>query len=234
MDVSHIHHVLSCFTKSLVSVPIKTNAFEEVYSDNNQQTNMTLSSQKFEMLDDILFECRNFTKSTREDNIKSKSTMLSNNNDSRKISLVNNNNNGQQVKNSYVDELLYTVSCINDPLLTLKPFDKSIVTKMKQELLSYLDNTQVKTLDMAKYKYTKKGLREIFNVDYKAFDTLDWNIVKALLVVSARYLKKSFVIQVQGELKEHIPLPPSMIKEQEPSSSKSVTINYENGRFVML
>lgn len=230
MDVSHIHHVLSCFPKSLVSVPIKTNSFEEVYSDNNQQQNKTYVLEKFDMLDDMLSECRNSTK----DNIKSKTTFLSNNNDSRKISEANSSQHVKNLKESYVDELLYTMSCVKDPLLTLKTLDKSITTKMKHELLAYLDNTQVKTLDMAKYKYTKKGLREIFNFDYKESDILDWNIVKAILVVGVRYLKKSFIIQVQGEFKEHIPLPPSMIKEHESSSSTSVTINYENGRFVML
>jgi hypothetical protein len=91
---------------------------------------------------------------------------------------------------------------------------------------------------MAKYKYTKKGLRELLTVDCKASNMFDWNIVRAIVVIAVRYLKKPVTIQLQGETKEHIPLPASMTKEQEPSSSTNVnvgiTINYENGRFIML
>jgi len=241
MDVSHINLVLGYFEKSLVSVPIKTNAFEEVYSDDVKQSDTTSALQKFDMLDDILFECRNFRKHASDnDTHKSKLTTISHDN-------IKHCQHHEHSKESYVDELYYTISCVKDPLLTLKGFDKSVTTKMKHDMISYLDNTQVKVLDMAKYKYTKKGLRELLTVDCKASDVLEWNIVRAIVVLAVRYLKKPVTIQIQGETKEHIPLPSSMTQEQGPSSTtqeqgpSSSTlmhaggiINYENGRFVML
>lgn len=222
MDVSHIQRVFGYFKKSLVSIPINTNAFEEKYNNTEE---IEESESQFNKLDDMLMECKNYkTNSTFKKTMKSTTP----NKEVYQQKLSHNQ--------SYVDALYYTLSCIKDPLLTLKGFDKSIATKMTHELLAYLDNTQVKVLDMVKYKYTKKGLRNILSVDYKTTDMIDLNIVRAISVVAVRYLKKPITIQIQGETKEHIPLPSSMIGNQEESTStnQSFIINYVDNKFELV
>jgi hypothetical protein len=124
--------------------------------------------------------------------------------------------------------------------MTLKGIDKPALTKMKHELMTFVDNTQVKALDMAKYKYTKKGIREVLtkcmNVEQVNGNNneFDWATVRTILVVAVRHLKRSITLQIQAELKEHFPLPASMTQEQQPPTNNSVIINYIDNEFVML
>jgi hypothetical protein len=55
MDVSQIQRVLGMFTKSHVSIPIKSNKYEELYEHGS---NCFPLMCKYDMLDDMLVECR--------------------------------------------------------------------------------------------------------------------------------------------------------------------------------
>jgi hypothetical protein len=140
----------------------------------------------------------------------------------------------------HFDKLFFALCCIKDPLMTLKGLDKSATTKMKHDLMAFVDNTQVKALDMAKYKYTKKGIREVLtkclNVD-QSKDTLnefDWITLRTILVVAVRHLKKPITLQIQGEVKEHFPLPASITQEPSSTKKEGTIINYLDDDFIIL
>ena len=213
MDVSHIHRVLGCFTKSHVSVPIKSNAFEETYEC------IAKVDDKSGMLDDMISECRKRLAQTPKN---------------RPAPVVHEVER-QSLKTHYLEQLFFVLCCVKDPLMTLKGLDKSALTKMKHDLLAFVENTQVKTLDMVKYKYTKKGLREILTkcITADVDGAFDWLTVRAVLVVAVRHLRKGITLQIKGETKEIFPLPPSMTEQQ---NGEQVTINYDdvNNEFIMV
>jgi hypothetical protein len=225
MDVSQIQRVLSMFTKSHVSIPIKTNKYEEL-CEHGSACDVASSFCKYDMLDDMLVECRKRQTKNEKSSECAKQQMQT-----------------KSIKETqhYLDTLFFALCCIKDPLMTLKGVDKAALTKMKHDLMSFVDNTQVKALDMAKYKYTKKGIREVLskcmsvNQDNTNNNEFDWISVRTIVVVAVRHLKKAITLQIQGELKENFPLPASMTQEQQPSSTEGhVIINYVHGEFTVM
>jgi hypothetical protein len=235
MDVSQIQRILGMFTKSHVSIPIKTNTYEELYEHTSVCDSAALFC-KYDLLDDLLVECQRQQKSMGSEK--------SNANECAKhiIRPTKQQIQSKSIKDTsnYLDKLFFALCCIKDPLMTLKGLDKSAVTKMRNDLTAFVDNTQVKALDMAKYKYTKKGIREVMtkcqNVDQSNgnYNEFDWLTVRTILVVAVRHLKKGITLQIQGDVKEHFPLPTSMTQEQHPTNDGGVIINYIDNAFIML
>jgi hypothetical protein len=230
MDVSHIQRIFNGFTKSHVNIAIKPNRFEESYDVSPKHESM------FEQLDDILQECKHAEcVAIHTTPVTAKMTVNASVSASTSAPSSSNKERGSQ---NYLDELFFAFCCIRDPLLTLKNnirIDASLLLKMKQDILAYIDNTQVKVLDMAKYKYTKKGLREIMgkclasghgnnNTDF------DWATIRALVVVSVRLLKTPITMLINGEQKETFLLPPSMTE----GANEPVALDFRNRKFVML
>jgi hypothetical protein len=243
MDVSQIQRILGMFTKSHVSIPIKTNTYEELY-EHASVCDFAALCCKYDllddMLDDMLVECHK-----QQPKYEGKINSGEKSNECVKHIIIPKQqmqNKSIQETSHYLDKLFFALCCIKDPLMTLKGLDKSALTKMKHDLMAYVDNTQVKALDMAKYKYTKKGIREVLtkclNVDQGNgnYNEFDWVTVRTIFVVAVRYLKMVVTLQIQGELKEHFPLPASMTQEQQHPSNNDggIIINYIDKEFVML
>jgi hypothetical protein len=237
MDVSHIHMVLSKFCTSHVSIPIKVNEFEEMYDNVVCDKN---TPNVFDTLDDILQECKAHRNKVGHaghvGHVKRKEVVAQPSSSQHVHAEPKQRIQQEPTKSIYIDEFFYTLSCIKDPLLTLKGFDsfhKSALTKAKHELMAFVDNTQVKVLDMAKYKYTKKGLRDMINKCFTPTtdEVFDWSLVKPLLVVSVRYLQMGIIFHVNGEIKEQFPLPASMTTTNE--TKPQITIDYVNGKFII-
>ncbi len=229
MDVSHIHKVLESFTKSHVSIPIKSNHFQEHFENEVQAQ----TSSVFDELDNILNEYKEVSRIKGTSNEGRKQATPKTSQINRKIEVQYT----PSTQHHYIDELCFTLCCIKEPLLTLKGFDKNVVDKFKQDILAFLENTQVKVLDMAKYKYTKKGLREILmNCLSKDWVTnhneFDWVTVRAIIVLATRYLKKGITIQLSGVVKEQLLVPASIIANDGKQTIE--TINYQDGKFIML
>jgi hypothetical protein len=236
MDVSQIQRVLGMFTKSHVSIPIRSNKYEELYEHGSDCDSSTLSC-KYDMLDDMLVECRKQP---------TKSNVHVNKHDMSFECVKQITRPKQQIENKiikdsshYLDKFFFALCCIKDPLMSLKEMDKSAITKMKHDLMAFIDNTQVKALDMAKYKYTKKGIREVLTkcltVDLMR-DTqneFEWMTLRTVLVVAVRHLKKPITMQIQGEVKEHFPLPASITQEPSSTKEEGTIINYVDNCFIV-
>jgi hypothetical protein len=237
MDVSQIQRILGMFTKSHVSIPIKTNTYEELYEHASVCDSPALPC-KYDLLDDLLVECHRQQKSKGKINSSEKSNECV----KHIIRPTKQQMQTKSIKDTshYLDKLFFALCCIKDTLMTLKALDKAAVTKMRHDLMAFVDNTQVKALDMAKYKYTKKGIREVLTKCMNAEQVngnnneFDWATVRTILVIAVRHLKKTITLQIQGDVKEMFPLPVSMTQEQHPTNNGGVIINYIDNEFIMV
>jgi hypothetical protein len=207
MDISHIKSILNEFKESHVSLTIKANSFEETCIDNKYHQEK--SKDVYEGLDDMLKECRKYAK-------------------------IENTRSTQEVQIDKVTKFFYMLCCIKESTLTLKRYtimDKPKLLQFKQDILKFIEETQVKNLEITKYKLTKKALRELLarclaNSDDTWFD---WSCIRSLLVITVRLLRKPIIYQENGITKENFTLPTSI-----ENTNESIIIDYKNSDFILL
>lgn len=201
MDISYIKSILNEFKESHVSLTIKSNSFEETCIDNKYFQEQT--KDEYAKLDDMLKECKKYA------TIK-------------------------EVQIDKVTKFFYMLCCIQEPTLTLKHYttiDKPKLLQFKHDMLKFIEETQVKNLEITKYKLTKKALKQLLARCLVENDDswFEWSCIRALLVVVVRLLKKPIIYQENGITKENFTLPNSM-----ENTNDSIIIDYKNSNFILL
>jgi hypothetical protein len=191
MEVSNIHKLLSQLQNNLVTLPIKCNEFEETRC-NSVYTN--LNKNPGEGLDDMLQEVRSYRKNNNHRKVVYEVE--------KKIELPSNTNRCAPPNMRPFESMLLAVASITEPLLSLSKNESDMQKAIKNTstiLKDYLVKTQVKNLDIAKYKYTKKKLKEILETCIDA--PFDIDNLKGLTVVASRCLNINFRI-LHGDVVE--------------------------------
>jgi hypothetical protein len=202
MEAFNIHYVLSRLQENRVTIPINCNNFEETRC-NTLYT--SLNSNPQDCLDDMLQEVRAYRKN--KFNSTSNSTVLRRNIEVHppKQTVGSGDNRCKMLDNMKpFESLLLAIATIKDPLLSLstnKNDRKKAVKDIHVTLKDYLSKTQVKNLDIAKYKYTKKKLKEVIDTCMEEVQ-YDIETLKAVVVVASRCLDLNFNI-IRGHLTEH-------------------------------
>jgi hypothetical protein len=235
MEFENITSILQSLTKNLVNIPIKTNNYEEtnkehLYYDVKQQCH-------YDSLDDILGEFRNMKQNNTSKTSNSigkiiytdKSNKQDVDVDLHLNILSSTKKETNNIQYTYIESLLFVLCCIKEPTLSLqKDKDrKSNIVKMRVDLLQYLSQSKVKDLELSKYKYTKKSIKEILDKCLIEKNEYTYDIVRTILVLAIRMLKVNCILMIDRDIKEIFNIPKTIHVD----NPISVTIIYSNGTF---
>lgn len=207
MDVSHIRTVLEALKSNYITVPIITNQYEETYAMNVYDC---VLRNPFDDLDDFSKECH----------------------EAYQMKHVHPSKAVQQPSPSPSEvfplrSLLDCVQSVKSP----EKYRMSTKFDLMQILIDfqeYIASTLVKDLDIAKFKLTKKKIKEDLTTLHTNIDTATVNnlqdLARSLLVVASRNLK--YNIEVTGDINLTIPC--------KDTQDKVLRMNFAQGQFVVV
>lgn len=201
MDVSHIRTVLQSLKKNHITVPIITNQYEETCALNIYEP---ILQDKFGSFDDFALECASVTTQT-------------------------------PILPDVIEPSTAPIRSLLDCLQSVKQpekYKKSTKVELMEMLLDFKEfiaNTLLKDLDIAKFKVTKKKLKEDLDTVYRNVDNVTViegfaDLVRNVLIVASRKLECS--VGVQGQMIMTIPCKVPI--------TNVLNMNYENNCFTVL
>lgn len=207
MDVSHIRAVLATLKSNYITVPIITNQYEETYAMNIYDS---VLKNPYDDLDDFTKECR-------------------------KINPVPSKGLHLQTSTSTTPSLdeVYPLRSLLDCVQSVKSPEKyRMSTKIDllqilTDFKDYITNTLLKDLDIAKFKVTKKKIKEDLHTIHANIDMITVNdlqdLTKSLLIVASRNLKYS--IEVNGDI--------NLLISHKEADNNMLRISFAQGQFVV-
>lgn len=209
MEALHIRDVLSSLKKNLVTVPIIANDFEETRAMNIYAN---VIQNPYVGMDDFEEECN-------MDIAPKKGIMdIAPNVASTSSTPV------QQTQPLVLRSLLQCLYNAKHPE-GKRTSTKLDLMQLLNDIKEFVAKTLIKELDIAKYKITKKKIKEDLDFIFKNVDSLqNLNVFKdgarTLLIVASRYLKTDIV--VKGDMELDVPYRASKPDREEPRVQLSI------------